>query len=87
MITEIEECVLRQNQIELDALYEKGYLKYPMIIEESDYSNDEFDERGTFSIYYKGFPDERIVSNLSPKEIDVAVYAIYQMFETLEYIK
>lgn len=80
--------VLKQNQIELDELYSKGYLKYPIVIEYIDHHWDgEFDPYGTYRLYYKDHPYETIVGELSVEEVDIVVAGIYGIFDTLNYIK
>lgn len=80
--------ILTQNQIELDELYEKGYLKYPIVIEQvTEHWDGEYDPYGTYRLYYKGFPRESIISELSEQEVDVVTAGIYGIFNTLNYVR
>lgn len=79
--------ILAQNQIELNELYENGYLKYPIIIEQvTEHWDGEVDPYGTYRLYYKDFPHESIISELSEQEVDIATAAIYGIFDTLNYV-
>ena len=59
-------------------------LDFKQILEHTD---NEWDPYGTYTIFFEEKPYEPICSELSLKELDTALFAIYEFHNVLNYIK
>lgn len=80
--------LIKSLQKDVDEFNSYKLIPYTLAFEQIlEHTDGEWDPYGSYKIFFKEKPNESICSELSLNELDIALYAIYEFHNVLNYIK